>query len=42
MVYIHENPVRAGFVDHAEQWMYNSQRNYSDLYSLIKIYMIEW
>lgn len=37
MAYIHENPVRAGYVDHAEHWMYSSQRNYSNLSTLIEI-----
>ncbi len=37
MAYIHENPVRAGFVEHAEDWMYSSQRNYSEKYALIDV-----
>ena len=37
MAYIHENPVRSGWVEKAEDWMYNSQRNYSGLESLIEI-----
>ena len=37
MAYIHKNPVKAGFVEHAEDWMYSSQRNYSDKYALIEI-----
>jgi REP element-mobilizing transposase RayT len=41
MAYIHDNPVRAGFVDHAEHWLYSSQRNYSGLSTLIDIDMIE-
>ena len=41
MAYIHDNPVRAGFVDHAEHWLYSSQRNYSGLSTVIDIDMIE-
>ena len=26
--YIHNNPVKAGFVDQPEQWKYSSARNY--------------
>ena len=37
MAYIHENPVRNGWVEKAEDWMYSSQRNYSGLESLIEI-----
>mgnify|MGYP000190869397 CR=1 FL=1 len=39
MAYIHENPVRSGLVEKAEDWMYSSQRNYSGLVSLIDIDM---
>ena len=37
MAYIHENPVRSGWVKNAEDWMYSNQRNYSGLESLIEI-----
>jgi hypothetical protein len=37
MAYIHENPVKSGWVDKAEDWMYSSQRNYSRMESLIEI-----
>jgi len=37
MAYIHENPVRSGWVEKVEDWMYSSQRNYSGLESLIEI-----
>ena len=42
MVYIHENPIRAGFVEEAEHWMYSSQRNYSGLYALIEVDLMEF
>lgn len=29
--YIHENPVRAGWVEHAEDYLYSSARNYAGL-----------
>jgi hypothetical protein len=28
--YIHENPVKAGWVDHPRDWIYSSARNYAD------------
>ncbi len=37
MAYIHLNPVRAGFVENAEDWMYSSQRNYSGRFALLEI-----
>jgi len=42
MAYIHENPVRASFVENPDYWMYSSQRNYSNLYSLIEVDMMEF
>jgi REP element-mobilizing transposase RayT len=41
MAYIHLNPVRAGWVEKAEDWMYSSQRNYSELTALLDIDMID-
>jgi REP element-mobilizing transposase RayT len=35
--YIHENPVRAGIVEKAEDYLYSSARNYADLSSEMKI-----
>jgi len=35
--YIHENPVRAGWVEHAEHYLYSSARNYAGLNGLVKI-----
>ncbi len=36
--YIHENPVRKGFVEKAEHWKYSSARNYIlDDHSLIRV-----
>jgi REP element-mobilizing transposase RayT len=40
--YIHENPVRKGYVDRPEHWLYSSARNYYlDDHSVIKINVIE-
>ena len=41
LAYIHDNPVRAGYVDHAEHWIYSSQRNYSDLFAPMDIDLME-
>ena len=35
--YIHLNPVRAGFVDKAEDWIYSSARNYLYLPALMDV-----
>lgn len=37
MTYIHENPVRAGWVESAEEYLYSSARNYSGLKGLIEV-----
>jgi hypothetical protein len=37
MTYIHENPVRAGLVEKAEDYLYSSARNYSGLKGLIEV-----
>ena len=41
MGYIHENPVRSGFVEKAEDWMYSSQRNYCGLGNLLEIDLMD-
>jgi hypothetical protein len=33
--YIHQNPVKAGFVAKAEEWIYSSASNYQDLPSIL-------
>ena len=38
--YIHENPVRTGIVDKAEDYLYSSARNYAGLSYVIEIDMI--
>jgi REP element-mobilizing transposase RayT len=35
--YIHNNPVKAGFVSNPEDWTYSSARNYSDLDYVLEI-----
>jgi REP element-mobilizing transposase RayT len=35
--YIHNNPVRRGYVDHPEDWRYSSARNYKRVNGLIPI-----
>jgi REP element-mobilizing transposase RayT len=41
MAYIHNNPVRAGWVEKAEDWIYSSQRNYVNLPSIMEIDIAE-
>lgn len=40
MNYIHENPVRAGWVENPEDYLYSSARNYAGLSNLLEIEMI--
>jgi REP element-mobilizing transposase RayT len=39
--YIHMNPVRAGLVEKAEDWLYSSARNYLLLPGLVEIDLLE-
>jgi REP element-mobilizing transposase RayT len=39
--YIHQNPVKRGYVDKAEDWRYSSARNYAGLPGLIPVFT-EW
>jgi len=40
--YIHNNPVKRGFVDRPEDWRYSSMRNYLGLESLIPVTLFEF
>ncbi len=35
--YIHNNPVRAGFVQNQWDWLYSSATNYQDMESLLEV-----
>ena len=35
--YIHENPVRAGIVEKAEDYLYSSSRNYAGLEGVLEV-----
>ncbi|MFZ4699669.1 MAG: REP-associated tyrosine transposase [Candidatus Methylumidiphilus sp.] len=37
MEYIHQNPVKRGYVDKPEHWRYSSARNYAGLEGLIEV-----
>lgn len=41
MAYIHENPIRAGWVENAEDWLYSSQRNYLSMEALLEIDLLD-
>ena len=41
LAYIHENPVREGFVEKPEDYLYSSARNYAELDALIEIDKID-
>ncbi|MCX7545001.1 hypothetical protein [Marinicella gelatinilytica] len=38
IAYIHQNPVKRGYVDKAEHWSYSSARNYAGQSGLIEIH----
>ena len=38
--YIHNNPVKAGIVEHPEEYLYSSARNYAGLDNLLKIELL--
>lgn len=35
--YIHNNPVKRGYVDHPEHWRWSSARNYAGLEGVIEV-----
>ena len=39
--YIHNNPVRRGYVDDPVHWRYSSARNYSKLPALLPV-IVDW
>jgi putative transposase len=39
--YIHNNPVRRGYVDEPSHWRYSSYRNYMELPSLLPVELID-
>ena len=41
LVYIHLNPVKAGWVAHSEDWLYSSDRNYKGMEALIEIDLLD-
>ncbi len=40
--YIHQNPVKRGYVDKAEHWRYSSARNYAGLPGLLEVCCEKW
>ena len=40
--YIHDNPVRAGIVTKAEDYLYSSARNYAGLESLLDVILVDF
>ena len=40
--YIHENPVRAGFVGKAYEYLYSSAKNYADMESVIDVIKVDF
>jgi len=38
--YIHQNPVKRGYVDDAEHWRYSSARNYAGLEGLLDVHTV--
>jgi REP element-mobilizing transposase RayT len=42
LLYIHDNPVRAGIVEHPEDYLYSSARNYASLESVLEIDLLSF
>jgi hypothetical protein len=40
--YIHENPVRAEIVEHPEDYLYSSARNYADLQGVLDVIPVQF
>ena len=38
LAYIHDNPVKRGYVDKPEDWRYSSARNYAGKPGLIEVF----
>jgi putative transposase len=41
MAYIHQNPIRAGWVEKAEDWLYSSERNYIGKNAILEIDLLD-
>ena len=41
MGYIHRNPVKAGWVVHAHDWLYSSERNYQGMEAVMEIDLMD-
>jgi len=39
--YIHNNPIRAGIVEHPENYLYSSARNYAEMNSLLDVIKVD-
>ena len=39
--YLHHNPVKAGFIDEPEHWLYSSARDYAGGRGLLEVYYLE-
>jgi len=37
--YIHQNPVKRGYVAEAEHWLWSSARNYAEMESPVQVFM---
>jgi len=38
--YIHNNPVEAGLVEHPEDYLYSSARNYADMENVLDVVLV--
>ena len=38
LIYIHQNPVKRGYVDEPEDWRWSSARNYADRQGVVEVY----
>ncbi len=40
--YVHENPVKEGFVEHPHEYLYSSARNYAEILGLLEVTVAEF
>jgi putative transposase len=40
--YVHENPVKEGFVEHPHEYLYSSARNYAEIPGLLEVTVVEF
>ena len=42
LMYVHDNPVRSGIVEHPEDYLYSSARNYSGMEAFLNVDLLSF